>query len=367
MELAIDKINSFTKLTLDDLYTKNEISTNFNGVFINNYSLGDIPLGLIYKLYNIKSVCKAFGNNLNFINSLQNIRNDYNIVFTTLSIDRIPRYFTDTKFLIDLQNEEEFESFAADLAKEFPVIQRYEYTYTHPVAEKKFMGPSKLNMHDSYKIILISPKCLIVEITSHISGFMLMDTFYNVSQYRFDSEIMYQNGNLVYDTKATFSFSVNFVKESWLKSKIESGGIEENKQYMTQFMLPNIVKALKVIADDYQEEMRDADSESVVNISLDGDINNLDYMENDYVKPVVILEDKLKVIETDCNSEFRTKLYLLLFYVVGGVLFCLADLKNYVEKTNEGMILTLLIINVVIMAFVYITDVEIIQNIKRLF
>jgi len=76
------------------------------------------------------------------------------------------------------------------------------------------MGPDKVDVHEHYKFHFVSPTSLIVEIFSYCSGFMLMDTFYNVIQYRYDSEqVVDENSKeLRCKTKVTVCYTIEFVK-----------------------------------------------------------------------------------------------------------------------------------------------------------
>jgi len=133
----------------------------------------------------------------------------------------------------------------------------YEYNYTHPM-KKKFMGPSKLDMNDKYKITFLSPLCLIVEISSFMSGFMLMDTFYTVAQYKYEADFFYDRNlkRIAWKTKVSASFAFEFVKECWFRNKIESNGLVENEEYIRDFVLVNAVKVLEERSSEYYKVIK---------------------------------------------------------------------------------------------------------------
>jgi hypothetical protein len=159
----------------------------------------------------------------------------------------------------------------------FGTILEFEYKYTHPILKKKFMGPSKLDMHDKYKIIFVSPICLIVEITSFISGFMMMDTFYTVAQYKYEADLYYDSKvkKISYKTKVNASFVIEFVKECWFRNKIESNGIAENEEYIRDFVMIQKMKVLEERSKEYymKEKIRLTELESNTMIESKSKIN----------------------------------------------------------------------------------------------
>jgi hypothetical protein len=372
MDEVINKINGFHEKAIKGLYSSNEICKQFNGTYVKDKQLGDIPIHLIYQLYDNNRDCKVYGKHLSFIRSLMDIRKDYNIIYNNLTPDiKAPDYFHKPR---SYQQNLKSHEFILNLDNEFPKILKYEYTYTHPVAKKSFMGPSKLNMFDTYKIILVSPKCLIVEITSYISGFMLMDTFFNTTQYRYDADISFDSdsGRFIHNTKANFSFLVTFVKDSWLKSKIESGGIEENREYMTEFMLPNIVRALERIKNDSLDDSDEEDE--LIEIDFVGDINKLD--DGDvFINDFKAIEEANNIYfnnqslnSGDNNkSDFTIKIFLFLFYLICFFNLMIGWVKSYFHILDENVIAALIFINLFLLLFLYYADIDVCLYMKKLF
>ena len=247
IDSILNKLKEINQSNLSSL--TNTIKQSYSHCFLKLNKLDNIPIFLIYKyLYCPNTICKEYNYNKNFINSLLELRKDYEISFTQTESQNIPKYYSSpleyTVPLLCNLNKEELEIFLNESNTAYPSITSYEYKYTHTVVKKQFMGPSKLNMQDIYKIILVSPLCLIVEITSHISGFMMMDTFYTVAQYKYDMTMSFVNNKIVYNTTLNGSFDFVFVKECWFKNKIETNGLIENEEYMKDFILVNIKKVL---------------------------------------------------------------------------------------------------------------------------
>lgn len=210
-----------------------------------------IPIYLIFNiLYNPQYCSKAFPNfDSNFIRSLQNIRNEYDIVFTetNFNLGNIPSYFTrkaeETFNFLSKFPIEEIPSFIEECRK-YPLVQEFNYTYYHPIPNPILLGPKLLQINDTYKFVFMSPTCFIVEIKSQSSGFMLLDSFYTVARYRYDAE--FDDNLILCNTRINAEFTIEFVKEIWFKSKVETNGYAENENYITTFMIPNMIKELEI-------------------------------------------------------------------------------------------------------------------------
>jgi hypothetical protein len=127
---------------------------------------------------------------------------------------------------------------------EIPSIE-FNYKYIHPL-KKKLFGPSKLNFDDVYKVFFISPKCLIFECLTNLSGFKLMDTFYSFVNYKMESDFEYSKEakRIIYKTKLSISFGLQFVKDTWFKGKIEGEALNDAKEYQKDKFYPLIKKIL---------------------------------------------------------------------------------------------------------------------------
>lgn len=209
-----------------------------------------IPSYFIFKIIydpNFRALLSQ-SNHLNFILYLQSLRNDYDNKFSLIDYNSelIPKFYSDS-----LENN--FQKFFSGLAPEnvpniineltqYPLKTSFNYNYYHPIPNPVFLGPKILHLDDTYNIIFVSPTCFIVEIKSQSSGFMLLDSFYTVSKYLFESEL---NNDMTFaSTKLNAFFTIEFVKENWFKSKVESNGYQENEEYIVNFLVPNMITEL---------------------------------------------------------------------------------------------------------------------------
>ena len=267
-EVQIYNMNHLTSL--------NSFHKEFNRHFIVDkeldYSINDnkipIPLYMIYKvLYDPQFICLASPENkVNFILYLQRIRNDYDNIYTqtNFSPETIPSFYSDSiehnyELFSKAQqlNQKEIQLILSDI-KKFPNKQEFNYNYYHPIPNPVFMGPKLLKIDDSYSIFFVSPTCLIIEIKSQSSGFMLLDSFYTVAKYQFESE--YNDDMTLKSTKLNAYFTIEFVKDNWFKNKVESNGYAENEEYMCNFVVPNMVQELQRNMKSLLEQKKDIKS-----------------------------------------------------------------------------------------------------------
>ena len=261
---------------MNHLTSLNSFHKEFNRHFIVDkeldYSINDnkipIPLYMIYKvLYDPQFICLASPENkVNFILYLQRIRNDYDNIYTqtNFSPETIPSFYSDSiehnyELFSKAQqlNQKEIQLILSDI-KKFPNKQEFNYNYYHPIPNPVFMGPKLLKIDDSYSIFFVSPTCLIIEIKSQSSGFMLLDSFYTVAKYQFESE--YNDDMTLKSTKLNAYFTIEFVKDNWFKNKVESNGYAENEEYMCNFVVPNMVQELQRNMKSLLEEKKDIKS-----------------------------------------------------------------------------------------------------------
>ena len=276
-----------------------------------DYSINDkkipIPLYMIYKvLYDPQFICLASPENkVNFILYLQRIRNDYDNIYTqtNFSPETIPSFFSDTiehnyeLFSKGQQlNQKEIQLILSDI-KKFPNKQEFNYNYYHPIPNPVFMGPKLLKIDDSYSIFFVSPTCLIIEIKSQSSGFMLLDSFYTVAKYQFESE--YNDDMTLKSTKLNAYFTIEFVKENWFKNKVESNGYAENEEYMCNFVVPNMVQELQRNMKSLLEEKKD-------NLNLSSQSNKEDNKEQnkELKKESVSQAPKIEINDTIVFNDF---------------------------------------------------------------
>lgn len=306
-EVQIDNMNHLTSL--------NSFHKEFKKHFIVDkeldYTINDkqipIPLYMIYKvLYDPQFICLASPENkVNFILYLQRIRNDYDNIYTqtNLSPETIPSFFSETiehnyELYSKAQqlNQKEIQSIISDM-KKFPNKQEFNYNYYHPIPNPVFMGPKLLKIDDSYTIFFVSPTCLIIEIKSQSSGFMLLDSFYTVAKYQFESE--YNDDMTLKSTKLNAFFTIEFVKDNWFKNKVESNGYAENEEYMCNFVVPNMVQEL-------QRNMKSLLEIKKENLNKSSQSNKESNKEQnkESIRDSVSQEKKIEINDTDIFNDF---------------------------------------------------------------
>jgi hypothetical protein len=250
----IDRIkdtNLFTRLSEMNKARLNAFDTvnkrKFIANFINNLNVGELPVSYIFNsCYNPTHICPELGAGKNFIETYLEMPKNYNMSHTRVDEsnwpNKVPVFYANRDVAISC-----FDSVNSiqDLLLndyESPNYNQIEfkYNYTHPILKKKFMGPSKLDVEDHFKIYFISPLCLIVEIFSQMSGFMLMDTFYTILQHKFETTMSYdeRSDKVVYNTVVNSNFTVEFVKDNWFKNKVLDNSVTDVKEFIDTVMVP---------------------------------------------------------------------------------------------------------------------------------
>lgn len=239
---------------------------DFNAHIIKDKEIGDIPLNLLFNsLFNVDCICEEMKMNKTFLLSMMETRTDYGITLTKITEEdwnkKIPNYYVkpqaDTNplyldcfrvvdkfkkhFLDEFRNVHFNDNPTSSETSKKNMIS-YKYSLIHPILKKRFMGPSKLNVEDNYKVFFISPRCFIVENYSYLSGFMMMDTFYSVMQFKFetDFDLTYDASNNVegvkHKTKYNIHFGIEFVKSTMFKTKILDNAIEDTNDFVNNFL-----------------------------------------------------------------------------------------------------------------------------------
>ena len=105
--------------------------------------------------YNFKSKKDNSGN---FIQSLQNIRNEYDRKFQEINFNNneIPSLFKNNivetfKKFNKQPNEKEIKKLIEESEREYPKLMEYNYKYTHPIPKPVFMGTKILYLDDIYR------------------------------------------------------------------------------------------------------------------------------------------------------------------------------------------------------------------------
>lgn len=371
----ISQVVNTNERNLKKLRSESIITEKFNKIFIkDNYLLDSkersIPLHLIYEtLYKVNH-----NNKNNFITSLYKIKNDYNIMCSEKNNITPPQYFQDPyNFSLKLFNSQDQgtkDKFLNEL-EQYPKILEYTYTYTHPM-KNVFMGPTKLEMKDDYKIIFVSPICLIVEKTTYISGFMLMDSFVTTAQYTFDSDLSYSNKKFYSKTKLTAKFGIEFIRDVWFRNKIEKDGMVENEEYIGKFMHENITKELKYVSLKYF----DCEEKFIYELNSKLNLETIEKIESTYssdsdgsffyiTKEIDIKRESFKKISATSTivKSKNIKINENCFYRKELNYFIpLIAILSFVFR-NENLIIQLILISMFFMSLKVINNIE---NVNRI-
>ena len=175
-----------------------------------------------------------------FIQHLLELRNDYEINYT-LQFD-------------NLNNNS------------YPKECKFKYSCVHPIApeRKQLMGPSQLNVDDEIHVFLVSENKLFVEYVTHLSGFMLMDTFISRTLYIFDKINMDVCLNVKYD--------MEFIKQHFFIKMMEDSSYKENEETFRDLFIPEMDKFLNV-----DKKVDDINKEEIQCEEIDNDMIEYNY------------------------------------------------------------------------------------------
>ena len=259
-EKTKETIKSLTEKSL--IYKEDQLQKNYSVNKPMEYLINGvkkaIPLNIIYHaLYDQETPCQESKGKLIFSRHIFSLHKDYDIKYDKKTLDNtsLPKFFK-------MSIEESVKNYIQanhsiqdkiDDNNNYPKIFEFQYNYQHPVPKPVFMGPKLLVNTDSYKIIFISPICLIIDIKGESGGFSGLDCFYSAIRYKFDMEL---NDDLTLKkTLYNSYFGINFTKSSWLKSKITSSGFEQAEEGFNVFYLPLITKELNASVKKYCKGM----------------------------------------------------------------------------------------------------------------
>ena len=355
IKLLKEKTKENLKLLLEQgsIFKDEELQKNFtinNSMEYSNKSIKKpIPLNIIYhSLYDQETKCQTSNGKLNLMRHGFEKNKDYDIDFDKKTLDNnsAPNFFKMTigesvKNYIEGNNSINDK---IDDLNNYPKIFEFKYHYQHPIPKPVFMGPKLLENTDNHKIIFISPICFIFETKGESTGFTGIDCFYTSIRHKFDMEL---NEDLtIKKTIYNNYFGVNFVKSSWLQSKIRSSAMEQAEEGFNGKYLPLITNELnltikkhceppnikKIALKDKNINIGDTSltaDDVIINDSFISDIedNNEKLRSNNYNNNNALQSDGIK-------SSINNSIYLILF--VFGILLVL----KFISK--ESMILILL-------------------------
>ena len=88
-----------------------------------------------------------------------------------------------------------------------------------------------------------------------MSGFMYMDYFIPIIRFTFTSDLIIDSENKIsFDTKYTVNFAIEFVKSTWLKGRITSEAISDNKDLVQESMVPLVNSVLDDLLQQKKRE-----------------------------------------------------------------------------------------------------------------
>ena len=67
---------------------------------------------------------------------------------------------------------------------------------------------------------------------------MLIDTYVSTLRYIYTTKLSVKNNNFNFKTKLKIKLSIEFIKDTWFKSKIKSDGISDNNELIKDIFLP---------------------------------------------------------------------------------------------------------------------------------
>ena len=245
------KENIKSLLEQGSIYKDEELQKNYSVNVPMEYPYNSkkvpIPINIIYhSLYDQETPCQSSNGKLILARHIFSLHKDYDIKFDKKSLDNnsTPQFF---KMSIEESVKNFIESNNSikdkiDDLNNYPKIFDFQYKYQHPIPKPVFMGPKLLSNTDTFKIVFISPICLIIEKKGISEGFSGIDCFYCSIKYKFDMEI---NDDLTLKKTIYNSyFGINFVKSTWLKGKITSSAMEQADEGFNGVYLPLITKEL---------------------------------------------------------------------------------------------------------------------------
>ena len=236
----IKEIKQINKNNLNEFF-KNNQKENIED-FEYNLDCGDISLPIIFNLIYNHNINIPFFENKTYLVKLAEIKQDYYLeLIQRGNYENIPKYYL-TNSMEDLNyflNENKSENVNKKIT--------YRIKYIHPILKKRFGGPSKLEVEDEINIFIISPFCFIVEISSYLSGFMLIDTYVSTLRFIYTSKINENNNHYMFHTKLKIHLNIKFIKDTWFKTKIKSDGISDNNEFIKDIFLPLVKDILEKV------------------------------------------------------------------------------------------------------------------------
>ena len=185
-------------------------------------------------------------------------------------------------------------------------------------------GPKLLENTDNYKIIFISPICLIIEQKGECTGFTGLDCFYSAIRNKFDMEL---NDDLtIKKTTLNCYFGINFTKSNWLQGKIKSNGYSQAEEDITKKYLPSITKELNLTIKKFSCDSKKIVIEGDKSDFLDDLIINDSFIsdteeEKEKEKEKNIKKKEMNKLNNKGNTNGLLNIFLIIVIILAGKLF----------------------------------------------
>ena len=328
-DIFFSDLKEYAKKRLDCFLSQNK--RDFINQFEKDLPLGNISLYEVFmSIYNPDN--KILGDK-SFFDAYAEKRKDFNVKIEKEEnlFKKVPIEYTNEN---ELLNKKNFHDTNSMQSIEFVI------TCTHPILKKRFIGPEQLDVTDRIKVIFVSPLCLVVEITSSMLGFMMMDTFQTTMRYTYQSEPVITDDKVVeYSTKLSVEFAIEFVKDTWWKNKITSEAVSDNSELVKETMIPlikevlNDIKSKKENGNKKENKEISLQKEEKSNVIQRGEkIYEKFYNTNIYVVGVFII---LVVILLIRNGSEMTLLSMLNIFGFGVLLFKINNVQSQIEQIKK--------------------------------
>ena len=356
----IKEIKQINKNNLNEFF-KNNQKENIED-FEYNLDCGDISLPIIFNLIYNHNINIPFFENKTYLVKLAEIKQDYYLeLIQRGNYENIPKYYL-TNSMEDLNyflNENKSENVNKKIT--------YRIKYIHPILKKRFGGPSKLEVEDEINIFIISPFCFIVEISSYLSGFMLIDTYVSTLRFIYTSKINENNNHYMFHTKLKIHLNIKFIKDTWFKTKIKSDGISDNNEFIKDIFLPLVKDILEKVnknKKDICKYLFNPDKPLIIRIinrrkSISKENNIIQNINNNKINKndIINVDEYINKLKAYINTfDFDTIL------IVGS--FIIVSFLFLIFKYDIAIIIILLIIGFSLLFYKVIDINKEVKNIK---
>ena len=356
----IKEIKQINKNNLNEFF-KNNQKENIED-FEYNLDCGDISLPIIFNLIYNHNINIPFFENKTYLVKLAEIKQDYYLeLIQRGNYENIPKYYL-TNSIKDLNyflNENKSENVNKKIT--------YKIKYIHPILKKRFGGPSKLEVEDEINIFIISPFCFIVEISSYLSGFMLIDTYVSTLRFIYTSKINENNNHYMFHTKLKIHLNIKFIKDTWFKTKIKSDGISDNNEFIKDIFLPLVKDILEKVnknKKDICKYLFNPDKPLIIRIinrrkSISKENNIIQNINNNKINKndIINVDEYINKLKAYINTfDFDTIL------IVGS--FIIVSFLFLIFKYDIAIIIILLIIGFSLLFYKVIDINKEVKNIK---